>query len=117
MILRANAEEAAERHERVDGLAAHLVDHDVIHSAEFLPLKIVNTGPFDLLSCNQRAGGNLSHIVSHEALLELRRSEMLPLTAQRPPHLSVAAYRHKEKARNSCGPKQADRLGDSNVNP
>src|SRR5260370_1592736 len=46
MILLADAEEAAERHQRIDRLAAHLVDHAVVDGAELLALAGVDFSVF-----------------------------------------------------------------------
>src|SRR4029077_5361308 len=62
MVLLADAEEAAERHDRVDGLAAHLVDHDVIDGAELLALQVVDVGPLHLLGGDQGSGCDLRDI-------------------------------------------------------
>ena len=59
MELLANTEEATERHDGVDGLTAHLVEHDVIDPAELLAGRVVDGSSLDLVGGNQGAGSHL----------------------------------------------------------
>jgi hypothetical protein len=53
MIVLADPQEAAERHERIDRLTTHLVDHDVVHSTELVALQVVDVRALDLLGRDQ----------------------------------------------------------------
>jgi hypothetical protein len=68
MILLADPEEAAERHDGVDRLAAHLVEHDVVDGAELLALHVVDVRSLDLLRRDQAAGRDPGLLAGHACL-------------------------------------------------
>src|SRR4029453_17876055 len=92
MVHLADAEKTAERHDGVDRLAAHLVDHDVVDGAELVSLQVVYVGSFDLFCRDQAAGRDLGLFACHVRLRSVRegQAEMLPLGMERADRSNVA---------------------------
>src|SRR3954467_4239422 len=59
MRLRTQAEEAPERGDGIDDMAAHLFDHEALNGPDLLPACIVNSGALNVIALDQRmARGN-----------------------------------------------------------
>jgi hypothetical protein len=54
---RAHAEEAAERHHRINRPTTDLVDHDVIDAAEVDARRTIDGGAIHLVGGDERSGG------------------------------------------------------------